>query len=137
MCRWLACTGSPVFIDELIFKPEHSLIEQSLSATSGATPTNGDGFGIGWRGTKETPGLYRSVQPAWNDRNLRDLAEHIESGHFIAHVRAATGTAVQHSNCHPFRFGKLSEAWCEIRPSTAITIDGAHLFTHPFIPRSA
>ncbi len=106
MCRWLAYTGSPVFVDELILKPDHSLIEQSQSATSGATPTNGDGFGIGWYGTKATPGLYRSVQPAWNDRNLRDLAEQIESGHFIAHIRAATGTAVQHTNCHPFRFGK-------------------------------
>ncbi len=106
MCRWLAYSGSPVFLDEIILKPEHSLIDQSLFANSGATPTNGDGFGIGWYGSKATPGLYRSVQPAWNDRNLADLAEHIESGHFIAHIRAATGTAVQHTNCHPFRFGK-------------------------------
>lgn len=106
MCRWLAYTGSPVFVDELILKPEHSLIDQSLSANSGATPTNGDGFGLGWYDAKETPGLYRSIRPAWNDRNLRNLTEQIESGHFIAHIRAATGTAVQQTNCHPFRFGK-------------------------------
>lgn len=106
MCRWLAYTGSPVFVDEVILKPEHSLIDQSLSANSGATPTNGDGFGLGWYGAKETPGLYRSIRPAWNDRNLRNLTEQIESGHFIAHIRAATGTAVQQTNCHPFRFGK-------------------------------
>jgi predicted glutamine amidotransferase len=106
MCRWLAYTGSPVFLDEIILKPEHSLIDQSLSAHSGATRTNGDGFGIGWYSSKPTPGLYRSFRPAWNDRNLRDLAEQIESGHFLAHIRAATGTAVQQTNCHPFRYGK-------------------------------
>ena len=106
MCRWLAYTGSPVFLDEIILKPEHSLIDQSLSARSGATTTNGDGFGIGWYGAKETPGLYRSFRPAWTDRNLRNLAEQIESSLFIAHIRAATGTAVQQTNCHPFRFGK-------------------------------
>ena len=106
MCRWLAYTGSQVFVDEVILKPEHSLIDQSLSANSGVTPTNGDGFGLGWYGAKEAPGLYRSIRPAWNDRNLRNLTEQIESGHFIAHIRAATGTAVQQTNCHPFRFGK-------------------------------
>jgi len=106
MCRWLAYTGSPVFLDRILFEPEHSLIDQSLSAHSGATRTNGDGFGIGWYSSKPTPGLYRSFRPAWNDRNLRDLAEQIESGHFLAHIRAATGTAVQQTNCHPFRYGR-------------------------------
>ncbi|MFV2073911.1 MAG: class II glutamine amidotransferase [Thermoanaerobaculales bacterium] len=106
MCRWLAYSGNPVFLDELILKPEHSLIDQSFSARSAATPTNGDGFGIGWYAARETPGLYRSIRPAWNDRNLRNLAEEIQSGLFIAHIRAATGTAVQQTNCHPFRFGK-------------------------------
>ena len=28
MCRWLAYSGDPVFLDELLFKPEHSLIER-------------------------------------------------------------------------------------------------------------
>ena len=45
MCRWLAYSGAPLFLEELIFKPKHSLIDQSLSAFSGET-TNGDGFGI-------------------------------------------------------------------------------------------
>ena len=106
MCRWLAYTGSPVFLNRIILEPEHSLIDQSLSSHSGATRTNGDGFGIGWYGSKPTPGLYRSFRPAWNDRNLRNLAEQIESAHFLAHIRAATGTAVQQTNCHPFRYRK-------------------------------
>jgi len=106
MCRWLAYSGDPLFLDQLLFEPEHSLIDQSLSSRSGATPTNGDGFGVAWYGDRATPGLYRSVRPAWNDRNLRDIAEQIKSRMFVAHVRAATGTAVQQTNCHPFRHGK-------------------------------
>lgn len=106
MCRWLGYSGAPVSLEELILKPEHSLIDQSLESHSGATTTNGDGFGIGWYGGRETPGVYRDVQPAWNNSNLRDLAAHIDSPLFLAHVRAATGTAVQQTNCHPFRYRK-------------------------------
>ena len=56
MCRWLAYTGSPVLLDELLYKPEHSLIVQSLHSTLGAETTNGDGFGVGWYGDQATPG---------------------------------------------------------------------------------
>lgn len=106
MCRWLAYSGAPLYLEELIFKPKHSLIDQSLSSYAGDTTTNGDGFGIGWYGSRDLPGVYRETQPAWNDDNLRDLAAQIESPLFLAHVRAATGTAVQQTNCHPFRHGK-------------------------------
>ena len=46
------------------------------------------------------------MEPAWNDRNLHDIAKHVESHLFIAHIRATSGTPVQQSNCHPFRYGK-------------------------------
>ena len=103
MCRWLAYSGSPVSIETLLFKPEHSLIDQSLHSKLGAETTNGDGFGIGWYGAAATPGVYRSTEPAWNDRNLRDLSAHIESPLVFAHIRAAIGSVVQATNCHPFR----------------------------------
>ena len=103
MCRWMAYRGAPLRIEELLFKTDHSLIDQSMSSRS-ATPTNGDGFGLGWYGAREEPGLFRSVRPAWNDFNLRDLSAHIESHLFLAHVRAASQAVVQESNCHPFRF---------------------------------
>jgi predicted glutamine amidotransferase len=107
MCRWLAYSGSPILLDELLYKTEHSLIDQSLHARLGVETTNGDGFGVGWYGaTSETPGVFRSIEPAWNDRNLREVASHLESPLFLAHIRASTGTAVQQTNCHPFRFGK-------------------------------
>jgi len=104
MCRWLAYSGAPICLDELILKTKHSLIDQSLHSTRGATTTNGDGFGIGWYGKYDEPGVYKDTHPAWNDSNLRALAGHIESPLFLAHIRAATGTGIQRSNCHPFQY---------------------------------
>jgi len=106
MCRWMAWHGQPVLIEELLFKPKHGLIDQSLHARMGAETTNGDGFGLGWYGTGEGPGVYHSVAPAWGDANLRHLAAHVESPLFLAHVRATSGTAVQETNCHPYRHGR-------------------------------
>jgi predicted glutamine amidotransferase len=106
MCRWLAYSGSPILIEELLYSPTHSLIDQSLHSTLGAETTNGDGFGIGWYGDQELPGVYHSVEPAWNERNLREIAGHIVSPLVFAHIRASTGTAVQQTNCHPFRHDK-------------------------------
>lgn len=103
MCRWLAYSGAPIYLDEAVLNAEHSLIDQSLHSRQGATTTNGDGFGVGWYGNRETPGVYKDTLPAWNDTNLRALAPQIESHMFIAHIRAATGTAVQRTNCHPFQ----------------------------------
>jgi glutamine amidotransferase len=45
------------------------------------------------------------VTPAWSDPNLRELAAHIESPLFFTHIRAAIGSPVQETNCHPFRHG--------------------------------
>ena len=105
MCRWIAYAGEPIYLADLILRPEHSLIEQSFAATESVGTTNGDGFGVGWYAEPEQPGLYKDVKPAWNDANLADLAQHIRSPMFLAHVRATSGTAVQRSNCHPFRHG--------------------------------
>jgi len=106
MCRWLAYSGAPLLIGQALYSPVHSLIDQSLHSELGAEPTNGDGFGIGWYDGEPTPGLFHSVEPAWNDRNLQELTAHIRSPLFFAHIRAAIGSAVQESNCHPFRHGR-------------------------------
>ena len=103
MCRWMAYSGSPVALADLLLAPRHSLIDQSLHSRMGAETTNGDGFGVGWYGVGDTPGTFHSTEPAWNDRNLADLARHLESPLFLAHVRAATGGPIQQTNCHPFR----------------------------------
>ncbi len=106
MCRWLAYSGSPLLLEELLLKPDHSLIDQSLHSRLGATTTNGDGFGIGWYGDEDTPGVFHSIEPAWNDHNLRELAQHLTSPLVFAHIRASTGSAIQQTNCHPFRYGR-------------------------------
>jgi predicted glutamine amidotransferase len=106
MCRWLAYIGSPARLERVLYSPAHSLIDQSLHSKLGAEATNGDGFGVGWYDDTPTPGVFRSIEPAWNDQNLRELSAHVTSGHFFAHIRAAIGSAVQQTNCHPFRHGR-------------------------------
>jgi predicted glutamine amidotransferase len=106
MCRWLAYSGTPIPLEELLVKRDRSLIDQSLHARQGATTTNGDGFGVGWYDEGAMPRVYRSTHPAWNDRNLRELAAGISSPLFFAHIRASTGTAIQETNTHPFRYGR-------------------------------
>ena len=132
MCRWLAYSGSPIALDEVLFKPKHSLVMQSLKSRKGFEPTNGDGFGIGWYGKAPEPRLYRSTSPAWNDRNLRELASEVESGLFLAHVRASTGTAVQQTNCHPFRHGQwlfmhngLVNGFARMKRQLALAVDAS------------
>jgi len=105
MCRWQVYSGRSILLEELLFKIKHSLIDQSMSSRSAETPTNGDGFGVGWYGARPFPGLFRSIRPAWNDFNLRDLAAQLESPLFMAHVRATSQATVQETNCHPFRYG--------------------------------
>lgn len=104
MCRWLAYAGTPLLLADLIIKPKDNLIQQSLHARAPRTPTNGDGFGIGWYDQQPLPGLFRSIRPAWNDLNLIDLANHIQSPLFLAHVRATSLATIQETNCHPFRY---------------------------------
>lgn len=105
MCRWIAYVGQPLWMESFLVRPDNSLLAQSRNAIASRTPTNADGFGIGWYGDREKPGLFRDISPAWNEPNFRNLAEQIRCRLFFAHVRSATGTAVQVTNCHPFRRG--------------------------------
>ncbi len=106
MCRWMAYFGDPILVEDLLFRPEHSIIDQSLHAKLGGFTTNGDGFGIGWYGTGSVPAVFKSTHPAWSDENLREVADQIRTPLLFAHVRASSGTPVQRSNCHPFRYGR-------------------------------
>ncbi|MEY9485351.1 putative glutamine amidotransferase [Streptomyces calvus] len=107
MCRWLAYSGAPILLDGILYKPAHSLIDQSLHAKMGVETTNGDGFGLGWYGTHTiTPAVVRDIGPAWSNRSLQEIAGHVRSSLFFAHIRASTGTSVQQTNCHPFRHGR-------------------------------
>ena len=117
----------------------------------GATTTNGDGFGVGWYGAAETPGLFRSTEPAWNDLNLRELCAHAAAGRVFAHIRASTGSAVQQTNCHPFRHdnwlwmhnGYLAgfheikrDLAMEVDPALFADIAGLHRLRDALLPRA-
>ncbi|MEV2216118.1 class II glutamine amidotransferase [Streptomyces sp. NPDC050997] len=107
MCRWLAYSGTPILLDTILYRPAHSLIDQSLHSRLGVETTNGDGFGVGWYSSEvDTPAIVRDTGPAWSNRNLREIADHVRSPLFFAHIRASTGTAVQQTNSHPFRHGR-------------------------------
>jgi glutamine amidotransferase len=108
MCRWAAYAGAPIFLEEIISRPGHSLIHQSHCATQCHSAINADGFGVAWYADRPEPGLYRDVMPAWSDPNLRSLTAQVRSGLFMAHVRASTGTATSRNNCHPFVHGQWS-----------------------------
>lgn len=111
MCRLLGYLGSPILLDAILNKPEHSLIVQSYQPremTAGLL--NADGFGIGWyHPMRETePFVYKQTMPIWNDVNLEQLSRYIESGCMVANVRSATaGQSVDLSNCHPFKYENL------------------------------
>jgi predicted glutamine amidotransferase len=106
MCRLAAYLGAPLYLEALIATPRHSLMRQALRAEEAKAVTNGDGFGIGWYGEREEPGVYREVMPAWSDDNLLALSHTLQSRLFFAHVRAATAGGIARQNCHPFRHGR-------------------------------
>lgn len=108
MCRWAAYCGAPIFLEEIVSRPGHSLIHQSHCATECHSAINADGFGLAWYGERDEPGLYRDILPAWSDPNLRSLTAQVRSRLFLAHVRASTGTATSRNNCHPFAVGRWS-----------------------------
>jgi ergothioneine biosynthesis protein EgtC len=112
MCRILAYLGSPISLDSLLLKPDHSLLVQSYRPKElEVALLNADGFGFGWYDAdvdKPLPYSYRNVLPIWNDGNLSSLCSYIRTGSFVANVRSATpGLPLDFSNCQPFQHGNL------------------------------
>lgn len=107
MCRFVTYLGKkPIILSDLIESPEHSLINQSRRAREGKLSLNADGFGIGWydHTIDGEPGLFKSMQPAWNDQNLKHISAKIRSTCFIGHVRSSTVGDLSLNNCHPFSY---------------------------------
>jgi glutamine amidotransferase len=109
MCRLMAYKGTPIIMDKLLYQPKNSLVNQSINAKEIEEPLNGDGFGIGWyaRELDPQPVTFVSVNPAWSNRNLRNLAPRVKTECLLAHVRAATVGEVSEANCHPFQYKTL------------------------------
>ena len=131
MCRWIGYLGDPINVGAVLYEPANSIIRQSLESRLGVEPTNGDGFGLGWYLEEvRAPLQYRTTAPAWNDPNLVEITRHLKSPCFLAHVRATTGTAVQQTNCHPFRHGRwlfahngVVDGWPLVRRELMFAID--------------
>ncbi|MFQ5743902.1 MAG: class II glutamine amidotransferase [Acidobacteriota bacterium] len=106
MCRFVLYLGDPIRLSSLITDPDNSLIHQSFHSHERREPLNGDGFGLTWYppDANGEPALFRSISPAWNNRNLRELARITTSHCVLAHVRAASQGSVCEPNCHPFKW---------------------------------
>lgn len=123
MCRWVVYKGAPILISQITHKPEHSLVNQSKDG--GFYPgcdekrnirVNGDGFGLAWYTFTRTDTskikngscVFKCVTPAWNNHNLWNLVNHVESPLIFGHVRAVHmdnsdfKNNLSEDNCHPF-----------------------------------
>jgi predicted glutamine amidotransferase len=110
MCRFVAYRGDPLPLADLVYRPANSLIHQATQAMESTTRINADGFGVGWYNfaLSPEPAVFKDVTPAWNNPNLRSVAERVSSSCIFAHVRAARRfDPVTRSNCHPFQNGSL------------------------------
>ncbi len=109
MCRLVGYLGSSIGLDELLYKPEHSLHHQSYNPQelkSGVVCA--DGVGVGWYDALGQPFIYRNTIPIWNDPNLEDLSHYVKSDCALGYVRLAeAGSTLDMSNCQPFRSNKL------------------------------
>jgi predicted glutamine amidotransferase len=110
MCRWIAYMGQPIYLEQLVTKPVHSLVRQSMNAEmyygvdGSLWSVNADGSGIGWYSDRPEPGLFRDSTPAWSNENLHEICRQVKARILLAHVRATTAGTVQKTNCHPFKY---------------------------------
>lgn len=108
MCRMLGYLGPAVLLDELIVKPDNSLIHQATGAQMLAM-LNLAGFGIAaWdehMAEPELPFMFHSTQVALLDANLRALAAKLRVNALVGHLRGVRhdGNAViNQQSLHPF-----------------------------------
>lgn len=110
MCRVLAYAGAPVLVDDLLFKPDSSLVRQAY-APQQLHMLNLGGFGLtAWDSDSRDPGrpfVYRSTElPLW-DANLKSLSEKAYATCMLAHVRGIPYDPDANfgpQNLHPFHF---------------------------------
>src|SRR5258707_15552394 len=106
MCRLMAYKGTPIIIDKLLYQPKNSLINQRFHAREIEEPLNGNGFGVGWYMPElnDEPITFVSANPAWNNRNMRNLTPRIKTNSLLPHVPTATFRDDSESNCKPYQY---------------------------------
>lgn len=110
MCRVLAYIGPEIPVENLLSKPENSLINQTLDPERHPQlQLAGWGFGI-WGEhllKPDAPLLYHRPMPAFYDDNVAGIVPSLQASTLLAHVRAAdynSTTVLADENCHPFSY---------------------------------
>jgi glutamine amidotransferase len=116
MCRFVAYLGEPIVLDEMLFLPDSSIVEQSVHPQL-LSAMNLAGFGVAaWDAASpdaDRPWTYRTPGLPFFDRNLRALSRKARANALIAHVRGVVLTdreVVDEGNVHPFRFDGVPTA---------------------------
>ena len=90
MCRVLAYLGPPVLLDDLLYRPDSSLVKQSVDPKM-LHMLNLGGFGMmAWDPSSHDPSVpytYKSIDVPVFDPNLKGLALKIRAHSLLAHVR--------------------------------------------------
>ena len=110
MCRVLAYIGPEIPLENLLLKPENSLINQTLDPElHPLLQLAGWGFGI-WSEhllKPEEPFLYHRPMAAFYDDNAKGIIPSLQASTLLGHVRAAaynSKTVLADENCHPFSY---------------------------------
>jgi glutamine amidotransferase len=110
MCRVLAYLGEPILLEDLLYKPDVSFVNQTHRASL-YPRLNLAGSGLlAWDARSEDPSLpfvHRATELAIYDRNLRALARKVKATCLLAHLRGVaydTRAIISEQNLHPFLF---------------------------------
>ncbi len=131
MCRLIGYLGNSILLDELLYKQEHSLYKQSyspLELKSGVVCA--DGVGLGWYNEVGKPFIYRNTIPMWNDPNLEELSNYVQSTCTVGYARlAGIGESLDISNFQQTLYRPIRDSLsdCTYRLIKGMT-DSEHIF---------
>jgi glutamine amidotransferase len=110
MCRVLAYLGSQIPLENLLYKPDSSLLKQAYHPQM-LEMLNLAGFGMmAWDPSSHLPGIpfrYANTELPVFDANLRNLSAKLRPRCLLAHIRGVPYNErvhVSRQNLHPFHF---------------------------------
>jgi glutamine amidotransferase len=140
MCRLVAYLGEQVVLDEVLFEPDSSIVEQAVHPQL-LSAMNLAGFGVvAWdeqSPSADLPWTYRTAGLPFFDRNLRALSRKARGTALLGHVRGvllSDREVVNEQNVHPFRYEGIPIAlamngdldrFAEMRTDVAELVDPA------------
>jgi predicted glutamine amidotransferase len=110
MCRVLAYLGEPILLEDLLYRPDVSFVNQTHHALLLHRLNLGGSGLLAWdahSAEPELPFVHRTTELAIYDRNLRALARKVRATCLLAHLRGVaydTRAILSEQNLHPFLF---------------------------------